>query len=176
MSSVPDHNLLTDLRARAAGREGPRRVVAALVFAAALGLGIASRSAAPGPARENLRAPELHLDPNTAPPEVLAALPHVGPKLVREWMKARSEGRFSSLEDAQSRVMGLGSATLGQIAPYLAFETTGRESPTMVAGLAADPPAVKPKAARRRKSRARTPVETAPPTQLVARGFEPDDW
>jgi Helix-hairpin-helix motif len=176
MSSVPNRDSVADPGTPPTGREGTRRVVAAVVFAAALGLGIASRSAAPGPARENLRAPELRLDPNTAPPEVLAALPHVGPKLVREWVKARSEGRFISLEDAQSRVMGLGAATVGQIAPYLAFESAGRESPTMLAGLTADPPARKPKATRRRKSRAATPVETTPPTQLATRGLEPDDW
>jgi len=175
MSSVPVIDSLTDEGAPLLGREGTRRVLAAVVFVAALGLGMASRSVAPPPAKENRRAPELRLDPNTAPPEVLAALPHVGPKLVREWVKARSEGRFISLEDAQSRVMGLGPATLGQVAPYLAFEGTRRESPQMLAGLTVDPPARKTKVTRRRKSRAVAPVETAPSTKLAARGFEPDD-
>jgi Helix-hairpin-helix motif len=166
----------TDEETRSARSEATRRVLAAIVFIAALGLGIASRSAAPGPVKENPQLVALRLDPNTAPPEVLAALPHVGPKLVREWMNARSEGRIISLEDAQSRVMGLGPATVSQIAPYLAFESEARESATMLAGLNVDPPAGKPKVTRRRKSRARTPIETAPPPQLVARGFEPDDW
>jgi DNA uptake protein ComE-like DNA-binding protein len=176
MSSLPDRSSLIEEGARPLAPEGTRRVLAAAVFAAALAIGIANRSTAPSPGQENLRVPELRLDPNAAPPEVLAALPHVGPKLVREWVKVRSEGKLVSLEDAQSRVMGLGSATLDQIAPYLAFESTGREKPEMLAGLAADPPARKPKATRRRKSRAKIPVETAPPTQLVSRGFEPDDW
>ncbi len=122
MSSVAVSDSLSDEGMPLLGREGTRRFLAAAVFAAALGLGIANRWVAPAPAKESLRPPELHLDPNTAPPEVLAALPHVGPKLVREWVKARAEGRFVSLEDAQSRVMGLGPATLGQVAPYLAFE------------------------------------------------------
>ena len=176
MSSIPIDNSLADAETRPLGREGTRRVLAAMVFAAALMLGIASRSAVPPVGKENLRPPELRLDPNTAPPEVLAALPHVGPKLVREWVKARSEGRFISLEDAQSRVMGLGPATLDQVAPYLAFESTGRESPQMLAGVTVNPLARKPKATRRRKSRAVAPVESFPPTQLVSRGFEPDDW
>ena len=60
---------------------------------------------------------ELRLDPNTVPPEVLTALPHVGASLVDRWIKAREERPFDSLEDARVRVRGLGAATLGQIAP-----------------------------------------------------------
>ena len=64
------------------------------------------------------KPPGLRLDPNTVPPEVLTALPHVGSALVDRWVKAREERPFRSLEDAQARVAGSGAATLAQIAPY----------------------------------------------------------
>ncbi len=67
-------------------------------------------------------APILVLDPNSAPPQVLEALPTLGPTLVRRWVVARAERRFSSLADARRRVRGLGPASLAQIAPYLRFE------------------------------------------------------
>ncbi len=67
-------------------------------------------------------APTLVVDANTAPARVLTALPHVGPHSCGAWVAARADRLFSSPEDAQSRVRGLGPATLAQIAPYLRFE------------------------------------------------------
>jgi competence protein ComEA len=67
-------------------------------------------------------APNLVLDPNSAPPQVLEALPALGPTLVRRWVAARAERPIASLADARRRVRGLGPAGLAQIAPYLKFE------------------------------------------------------
>jgi DNA uptake protein ComE-like DNA-binding protein len=67
-------------------------------------------------------APNLVLDGNSAPPQVIEALPTLGPAMVRRWVAARSERPFSSLDDARRRVRGLGPASLPQIAPYLRFE------------------------------------------------------
>ena len=86
------------------------------------------------------RCRSLRLDPNTVPPEVLAALPHVGSGLVDRWVKAREERPFRSLEDARARVRGLGPATLDQIAPYFDFpdgpaaRTRSRQSRANCAG------------------------------------------
>src|SRR4051812_15888708 len=53
-------------------------------------------------------APELVVDPNTAPPEVLAALPRLGPKLVQGIVAARRERPFRSLDDIDARVRRIG--------------------------------------------------------------------
>jgi Type II secretion system (T2SS), protein K len=102
--------------------EKGRFVVAAVVALAAVALGFVageSRDVAPG------RFRELRLDPNTVPPQVLTALPHVGSSLVDRWVKAREERPFRSLEDARARVRGLGAATIGQITPYFEFPEGG---------------------------------------------------
>ena len=68
-----------------------RFVVAGLVAVAAVVIGFSaeeSRDVVPRKARA------LRLDPNTVPPEVLTALPHVGPSLVNRWVTAREERPF----------------------------------------------------------------------------------
>jgi hypothetical protein len=101
---------------------GARSVLAGGLIVAAMGLALLRRSDHPKSGDAFTVAPTLVVDANTAPARVLTALPHVGPTLVRAWVAARADRPFSSPEDAQSRVRGLGPATIGQIAPYLRFE------------------------------------------------------
>jgi competence protein ComEA len=101
---------------------GARSVLAGGLIIAAMGLALLRRSDHPKSRDECTVAPTLVVDANTAPARVLTALPHVGPTFVRAWVAARADRPFSSPEDAQSRVRGLGPATLAQIAPYLRFE------------------------------------------------------
>jgi hypothetical protein len=109
----------------------------------------------------------LRLDPNTVPPEVLTALPHVGASLVDRWVKAREERPFRSLDDARARVRGLGVATLGQIAPYFDFAEGGTIEVAGAASRNADRPAAKRGTARRRKS-APSKAETVAQPRLAA--------
>jgi DNA uptake protein ComE-like DNA-binding protein len=102
-------------------RSGPERAwltVAAAVLA--LGLLAASRPAAP--ADPPAPAPDLVVDPNTAPPEVLGALPKVGPVLLHHLRAARAERPFDSLDDLDRRVRRVGPATLAALRPHLRIE------------------------------------------------------
>ena len=99
---------------------GARGVLAGLASASALLLALfAGEAERTGAATTG--APTLRLDPNTAPPQVLGALPHLGPSLVRQLVHARELRPLSSLEDAGRRVRGLGPATRAALAPYLIF-------------------------------------------------------
>jgi hypothetical protein len=102
--------------------ERARFVVVAVVSVAAIALGFVAGESSDVAAG---KSHELRLDPNTVPPEVLTALPHVGSSLVDRWVKAREERPFRSLQDARARVRGLGVATIGQIAPYFEFSENG---------------------------------------------------
>jgi Helix-hairpin-helix motif len=108
-------------------------LLAALAISAAIGLAVAGRDRprrmAAGP-----QDSELVLDPNTATPEALSALPHLGPTLARRISEARADGPFRSLEDVQARVRGIGPATLAQIAPYLRIDTQPMSRPALDAG------------------------------------------
>jgi hypothetical protein len=95
----------------------------ATVVAAALGLAAAHRAIVPPVNDGTWVAPALKLDPNTAPPQVLGALPQVGSTLVRQLILARQDQPFTSLEDLQDRVRGVGPATLEHIAPFLRLES-----------------------------------------------------
>ena len=103
-------------------------VLAGAVILAAMGLAVASLFDQPSSGEAVAVVPELTVDPNTAPARVLTALPRIGPTLVREWVAARNARPFSSLEDVQRRVRGLGPVTLAQIAPYLRFEPLSQSS------------------------------------------------
>ena len=87
---------------------------------AALGL-IAARGSGPsdGPIDP---APRLIVDPNTAPPVVLAALPHLGPAMVGRIVAEREKAPFRSLEDLDARVRGIGPATAASLRPFLQIE------------------------------------------------------
>jgi hypothetical protein len=128
-----------------------RFVLAAAVAVAAVGLGfsVGESKDARDLAVRNVR--ELRLDPNTVPPEVLTALPHVGAGLVDRWVKAREERPFRSPEDARARVRGLGVATLAQIAPYFEFPESGRLTVTTPSARPVRP-ASRSRIARRQKS------------------------
>jgi Helix-hairpin-helix motif len=148
---------------------GTRGVLAVLVIAAALGLVGASQSL-PGVGAPIVPAPDLRIDVNTVPPTVLGTLPHFGQTLVRHIIAARDTRPIESLEDAGSRVRGLGPVTLAQIGPYLRFEPAVGPGGEDSGGDMADGPAAKP-AAPRKKTPARSRKKKLAPPQphLVAR-------
>lgn len=94
-----------------------RRLVSGLCVGLALALGWAARSGH-APARPFTT---LVIDPNTAPPAVLAALPRLGPVLVGRMVKERERRPFASLADLDERVRGVGPATVAAIRPFLRF-------------------------------------------------------
>ncbi len=65
--------------------------------------------------------PVLVVDPNTAPPEVLATLPRIGPALAGRIVAARDDRPFRSLADFDARVRGIGPVTLAALRPFLRF-------------------------------------------------------
>jgi competence protein ComEA len=83
----------------------------------ALGLIVSTRGA--GSAQPIDPAPCLIVDPNTAPPVVLAALPHLGPAMVGRIVAQRERAPFRSLEDLDARVRGIGPATAASLRPFL---------------------------------------------------------
>jgi hypothetical protein len=115
----------------------------------------------------------LKLDPNTAPPQVLGALPQVGSTLVRQLVLARQVQPFTSLEDFLGRVRGVGPATLGHIAPYLRLEPAigagrvGGRSTSSASGRFK-----KSGATARKRPRSLKSDRRAAPAQLVARDVE----
>jgi hypothetical protein len=108
---------------------GVRVLLTALGLVAALGLRLADRGVASGVGAACKVAPRLVIDPNTAPPGVLAALPHVGPALVRKLIEQRQVRPFASMGDMRRRVRGLGPATLARLGPYLRIGPPGGRSP-----------------------------------------------
>jgi competence protein ComEA len=103
--------------------------LAAIGAIAALGL-IAGEQIPAGPPPA---PPRLIVDPNTAPPAVLQALPRLGPALVARIVEARQETPFRSLDDLDARVRGIGPATIAALRPYLRIEQSA-------AATATDPP------------------------------------
>jgi len=104
------------------GWTGPiRGLLAAGSLAVAIGLGLASgRAEGPGPG-----LPVLIVDPNTAPPGVLLALPRLGPALVGRIVEARRRAPFRSAADLDARVRGIGPATIAGLRPHLSFGPAG---------------------------------------------------
>jgi competence protein ComEA len=151
---------------------GSRAVLAVVVIASALGLAIASQSV-PESGAEIVRAPDLLLDLNTAPPRVLETLPHVGQTLVRQVVAARELRPLVSLDDAGRRVRGLGPSTLAQIAPYLRFEGAETERIADSESAFRDRPSAKPRATGRKTTRSRK--QKTPPLQprLVSNLLQP---
>jgi DNA uptake protein ComE-like DNA-binding protein len=90
------------------------------VIAALLGLAMMVQPPGDAPAAAT-QAPHLRLDPSTADPELLIALPRLGPGLVDAIVAARRDGPFASPEEFQRRVKGIGPVTLEQLRPYLRF-------------------------------------------------------
>jgi hypothetical protein len=179
MSSMPDAIEVEQGGDHASRREvigwiwpaGTRGVLAAVVIASALGLGLAGETL-PGPDQNIVPAPDLRLDVNTVPAQVLETLPHVGQSLVRQLVAARDMRPFASLDDAGSRVRGLGPATLAQIAPYLRFETSAQPDVDVADITWVDHRPAKPKPkARKTTARPRKQKLTPPAPRLVSRSL-----
>lgn len=66
--------------------------------------------------------PPLIVDPNTAPAQVLMALPRLGPSLVGRIVAARAQAPFRSIDDLEARVRGLGPATIKALRPHLRID------------------------------------------------------
>lgn len=77
---------------------------------------------APRPEGAPVPVPPLVVDPNTAPPQVLLALPRLGPSLVGRIVAAREEAPFRSIDDLDARVRGLGPATIKALRPHLRID------------------------------------------------------
>ena len=150
------------LASRCKGATGGRGV------AVGLGLMRANRNVPSLP--PTILAPHLALDVNTAPPQVLTALPHVGRALASRLVEARNERPFASLEDIGDRVRGVGPVTLARLAPYLRFESSSAFPTKPIAGNHGVPIALNPKASRRKTARTKRPVAAAIAPQLTAMG------
>src|SRR4051794_23728745 len=83
-----------------------RVLLIVVTMVGAVGLRTASLSAG-HETRGPFRAPPvLAVDPNSAPPEVLGALPNVGGALVKKIVEQRAIRPFQSLGDLRRRVRG----------------------------------------------------------------------
>jgi len=85
-------------------------------------LTIALFAVAPDSRPPVIEVPSLVVDPNTAPPEVLGALPRMGPALVENLVAAREQAPFRSLDDVDARVKRIGPATIETLRPFLRIE------------------------------------------------------
>jgi len=68
----------------------------------------------PGPVR-------LRVGPNMAPPQVIGALPGVGPTLTKAIIEARKRRPFDSARDFDDRARGVGPRTMETLRPHLRF-------------------------------------------------------
>ena len=72
------------------------------------------------------------LDPNTATPEALAALPHIGPTLARRIAEARADGPFRSPDEIRARISrGSARRPSRRIEPYLRIEAVSGVGPRL---------------------------------------------
>ena len=127
---------------------GARGLLIVVVLIAALGLRFASHSLGAGPRQAYQVAPVLVIDPNTAPPSVLGALPHLGPALVRKLVEQREIRPFDSTDDLRRRVRGFGPVTLARLAPHLQIRSRGEQIDTRQGPMTASVPG-SPKLAQR---------------------------
>jgi competence protein ComEA len=153
--------------------EGARVLLAVLAISAAMGLMLGRRDR-PRAAKTEVAASDLKLDPNTATPEALAALPHIGPTLARRIAEARADGPFRSPDDIRARVRGIGPATLARIEPYLRIEAVPDvgprlESRTIAIVDAGANPGVAPASSSRKPPRSRTRKAKGSSVQLAAK-------
>jgi Helix-hairpin-helix motif len=139
---------------------GARGLLAAMTIAVALGLACASGSVPGSSSAVIVAAPNLLIDLNTAPPPVLETLPHVGQTLVRQLVAARELRPLTSLEEAASRVRGLGPSTVAQLRPYLRFNNSDPARVESHEGSDPDRTKDKTRASMRKRNRARKPAAT----------------
>lgn len=117
----------TEQTSRSSGRRpgfwstSDRVVLTVLVVVAGLAMLALAPARRPEDAPSPPPAPRLVLDLETAPVEVLSALPGIGPALAREIDARRAEAPFLSLSDLGRRARGVGPTTLARIAPHLRF-------------------------------------------------------
>jgi hypothetical protein len=142
-------------------------LLAAVALATALGLAASSRNVGKRPGSVAV-APVLVLDPNTAPPQALAALPHVGPALASRLVEARAERPFTSLDDLRGRVRGVGPVTLARIAPHLVIDRELLQPAQIRPSPGAGSPGLKRNVARRKRTRSPNPPTPSPEPGLVA--------
>lgn len=96
--------------------QAARIVLSVIAGAAAVGLLLVGREPQ-GPIGQP--PPKMVVDLNTAPPQVLAALPRLGPVLVARIVAARRDAPFRSIEDFDERVKGIGPATIKALRPFV---------------------------------------------------------
>lgn len=96
-----------------------RLLLTFILLISGVALRIAGDCSSTGSKRACRVVPALIIDPNSAPPEVLESLPHVGPSLVRQLVEQRRIRPFRSIDEMRRRVRGLGPATLAKLAPHL---------------------------------------------------------
>ena len=96
-----------------------RAFLAVILLASGVVLHMASDPMGTVSTRSCRVVPVLVVDPNSAPPEVLESLPHVGPSLVRQLVEQRRIRPFTSTDDLRRRVRGLGPATMARLGPHL---------------------------------------------------------
>jgi len=111
----------TNAPSRRSFAERARDVLSGMVILAAIALGL---NQARDAERPDVVSVHLRVDPNTAPPEVLPALPNIGPVLAGRMVEARAEQPFISLEDLQARVRGIGPKRAAALDPFLRFPHT----------------------------------------------------
>ena len=100
------------------GWNAPRRaLLSGLALTSAVALASQTSRHVDAPAID----PTLVVDPNTAPPGVLLALPRLGPVLVGRIVAERDREPFRSLDGFDARVRGVGPATAAALRPYLRF-------------------------------------------------------
>ncbi len=92
-----------------------RMALACLTAAAAAGVVAVGQQTGGSP----IAAPPLVVDVNTAPAEVLVALPKLGPTLAGRIVEARREVPFRSFDDIDARVRNIGPATIAALRPHL---------------------------------------------------------
>ena len=69
-----------------------------------------------------VEVPPLSVDANSVPEPVLGALPGLGPVLSGRIIAAREVGPFTSIDDLDRRVRGIGAAKVASIGPFLRFD------------------------------------------------------
>jgi hypothetical protein len=154
--------------------EGARALLGILAISAAVGLALGRRELTRG-GEPVAAASELKLDPSTATPGALAALPHIGPTLARRIAEAQADGPFRSPEDLRARVRGIGPVTLAQIEPYLRFDAGPQiERPPLVSqaiaiAAASEKPGVSSVPSSRKPPRSRSRRPKGAPMQLAAK-------
>jgi competence protein ComEA len=106
-----------------------RVLLIVVTMAAAVGLRTASLRTGCETGGPFSLTPVLAVDPNSVPPKVLEALPHVGGSLVKKIVEQRGIRPFQSLGDLRHRVRGLGPATFARLAPHLRIGPGEQPSP-----------------------------------------------